>query len=195
MRSFARSRHLSLVCLDFAFHLLSSVISVSWPHLYPAFLHVCPDHINLFSLREFCNRVHVCQSFQMSTFLTLSSLVFPLAHRSMRISFVCGFYVICKTSQVLMHFNQLKLDFDCILQPKNDLDELLSALDKENERLLHSAKNRRSTDLVSGITSCSAAGCVTQSRCTGLESPSQPFQFHSVHDVSAQLAKQMSTSL
>ena len=60
-----------------------------------------------------------------------------------------------------MHFNQLQLNFDCILQPKNDLDELLSALDKENERLLHSAKNRRGTDLVSGITSCSAAGCVT----------------------------------
>ena len=30
----------TLVCLHFAFHLLSSVISFSWPHLYPAFAHV-----------------------------------------------------------------------------------------------------------------------------------------------------------
>ena len=30
----------ALVCLDFAFHLLSSVISFLWPHLYPAFAHV-----------------------------------------------------------------------------------------------------------------------------------------------------------
>ena len=30
----------ALVCLDFAFHLPSSVISFSWHHLYPAFAHV-----------------------------------------------------------------------------------------------------------------------------------------------------------
>ena len=39
---------------------------------------------------EFRHRVHACL-FQMSTFLTWSSLVFPLAHRSMRISVVCNF--------------------------------------------------------------------------------------------------------
>ena len=41
---------------------------------------------------EFRHRVgYMCASFQMSTFLKLSSLVFPLAHRSMRISVVCNF--------------------------------------------------------------------------------------------------------
>ena len=33
---------------------------------------------------------YMCASFQMSTFLTRSSLVFPLAHRNMRISVVCN---------------------------------------------------------------------------------------------------------
>ena len=46
----------ALVCLDFTFHLLSSVISFLWPHLYLAFAHV------------------------------QSSRVFPLAHPNMRIS-------------------------------------------------------------------------------------------------------------
>ena len=61
----------ALVCLDFAFHLLSSVISLSWPHLYLAFAHV---QTNLFSLR---NSVigYMCSSFQMSTFLTWSCLL------------------------------------------------------------------------------------------------------------------------
>ena len=30
----------ALACLDFVFHLLSSVIYLSWPHLYLAFAHV-----------------------------------------------------------------------------------------------------------------------------------------------------------
>ena len=34
---------------------------------------------------------YMCASFQMSTFLTRSSLIFPLPHRSMRISFVCKY--------------------------------------------------------------------------------------------------------
>ena len=50
----------------------------------------CPNHLNLFSLRNSAIG-YMCASFQMSTFLTWSSLVFPLAHRSMRISVVCNF--------------------------------------------------------------------------------------------------------
>ena len=49
-----------------------------------------PNHLNLFSLRNSVI-VYRCASFQMSTFLTRPSLVFPLAHRSMRISVVCNF--------------------------------------------------------------------------------------------------------
>ena len=50
----------------------------------------CPNHLNLFSLRNTAIG-YMCASFQMSTFLTWSSLVFPLAHRSMRISVVRNF--------------------------------------------------------------------------------------------------------
>ena len=75
----------ALVCLDFAFCLPVSAISFSWHHL--SRLCTCPNHLNLFSLRNSAIG-YTCASFQMSTFLTWSSLVFPLAHRSMRISVV-----------------------------------------------------------------------------------------------------------
>ena len=73
----------ALVCLDFAFHLLSSVISLS---------RFCthPNHLDLFSLRNPAIG-YMCGSFQMSVFLTRSSVVFPLAHRSMHISVLCAF--------------------------------------------------------------------------------------------------------
>ena len=41
-------------------------------------LRTCPNHINLFSLRNSATG-YMCASFQMSTFLTLSSRGFPLA--------------------------------------------------------------------------------------------------------------------
>ena len=46
----------ALVCFDFAFHLLSSVVSFSWPHLYLAFRHVQ----TISTSEEFCHRVHAC---------------------------------------------------------------------------------------------------------------------------------------
>ena len=56
-------------------------------------------YINLFSLRNSAIG-YMFASFQMSTFLTWSSLVFPLAHRSMRISVVWNFLSpFCLTAQ------------------------------------------------------------------------------------------------
>ena len=78
-----------LMCqIDLTFALPPSAISFSWRHLYLSFVH--GRTISTSSLR---NSVigYMCASFQMSTFLTWSSLVFPLAHRSMRISVVCNF--------------------------------------------------------------------------------------------------------
>ena len=55
-------------------------------------LWTCPNHLNLFSLRNSAIG-NMSASFRMSssTFLTLSSLVSPLALRSMCISVVCNF--------------------------------------------------------------------------------------------------------
>ena len=93
--SFTRSYHLSFGLPRFRFpspvickfFLVASSLSR---------LCTCPNHLNPFS--EFCHRVHVCP-FQMSTFLTWSSLVFPLAHRNMRISIVCNFLSFFLTAQ------------------------------------------------------------------------------------------------
>ena len=69
----------ALVCLPrFRFPSLSSAISFSWRHLYLAFAHV--QTIG-----------YMGASFQISTFLTRSSLIFPLPHRSMLISVVCNY--------------------------------------------------------------------------------------------------------
>ena len=76
----------ALVCLDFAFHLLSFVISFSWPHLYRAFAHV-----QTISTSTLCGILPVPACLQMSTFLTLSRPAFHLAHHNMRISVVCNF--------------------------------------------------------------------------------------------------------
>ena len=51
-------------------------------------LYTCPNHLNLFFLRN--SAIVYMSSFHMSTFLTLSSLVFHLAHRNMSISVVCN---------------------------------------------------------------------------------------------------------
>ena len=87
--SLTRSRHLSFGRPRFRFpstvickiFLVASSLSLLW---------TCPNHLSLFSLRNSAIG-YMRASFQMSTFLTWSSLVFPLAHRSMRISVVCNF--------------------------------------------------------------------------------------------------------
>ena len=87
--SFARSRHLSCGLPRVLFP--STVIcNICLLELSFSRLCTCPNHLNLFSVR---NSVigYMCASFQMSTFLTWSSLVFRLAHRSMCISVVCNF--------------------------------------------------------------------------------------------------------
>ena len=48
-----------------------------------------PNHLDLFSLRNYAIGF-MCASFQMSTFLTWSSIVFPLAHSNMLVSVVCN---------------------------------------------------------------------------------------------------------
>ena len=81
--SFTGSRHLSFGLPRFRFP--STVIcNISLVASYLSRLFTCPNHLNLFSLRNSATG-YMCASFQMSTFLTWSSLVFPLAHRSMRI--------------------------------------------------------------------------------------------------------------
>ena len=82
------------ISLSFYLHLqyLSRVVIFISP------LYMWPNHLNLFSLRNSAIG-YVCASFQMSTFLTWSSLVFPLAHRSMRISVVCNFLSFVLTAQ------------------------------------------------------------------------------------------------
>ena len=72
----------ALVCLPrFRFLSLSSVKSISWRHLYLAFAHV--QTIG-----------YMGASFQISTFLTRSSLIFPLPHRSMLIFQLCAIMAI-----------------------------------------------------------------------------------------------------
>ena len=81
----------ALVCLDFAFKLVSFVISFSWHHLYLAFAHVQTISTpSLFSLMNSAIGPTMCASFHMSTFLTWSSLVFPLAHHNMRAIQLCA---------------------------------------------------------------------------------------------------------
>ena len=89
--SFTRSCHLSFGLPRFRFP--STVISSAISFLvasYLARLCTCPNHLNLFSLRNSAIG-YMCASFQMSTFLTWSSLVFPLAHHILHISVVCNF--------------------------------------------------------------------------------------------------------
>ena len=87
--SFTRSRHLSFGLPRFLFP--STVIcNIFLVASYLSLLCTCPNHLNLFSLRNSAIG-YMCASFQMSTFLTWSSVVFPLAHHSMRISVVCNF--------------------------------------------------------------------------------------------------------
>ena len=87
--TFTRSRHLSFGLPRFRFP--STVIcNIFLVASSLSRLCVCPNHLNLFSLRNSAIG-YMCASFQMSTFLTWYSLVFPLAHRSMRISVVCNF--------------------------------------------------------------------------------------------------------
>ena len=87
--SFTRSRHLSFGLPRFLFP--STVIcNIFLVASSLSLLCTCPNHLNLYSLRNSAIG-YMCASFQMSTFLTWSSLAFPLAHRSMRISVVCNF--------------------------------------------------------------------------------------------------------
>ena len=110
--TFTRSRHLSIGLPRFLFP--STVIcNIFLVASSLSLLCTCPNHLNLFSLRNSAIG-YICASFQMSTFLTWSSLVFPLAHRGMRISVVCNFLSsffrcgisfefinFCKTCQVI----------------------------------------------------------------------------------------------
>ena len=79
----------ALVFHDSAFRLPSSARSFSRHHLYLAFELV--QTISASSIWGIPPSGSMRASFQMSTFLTWSSLVFPLAHHSMRISVVCNF--------------------------------------------------------------------------------------------------------
>ena len=87
--SFTRSRHLSFGLPRFLFP-STSICNIFLVASSLSLLCTWPNHLNLFSLRSSAIG-YMCASFQMSTFLTWSSLVFPLAHRSMRISVVCNF--------------------------------------------------------------------------------------------------------
>ena len=86
---FTRSRHPSFGLPRFLFP-STSICNIFLVASSLFLLCTCPNHLNLFFLR---NSVigYTCASLQMSTFLTWSSLVFPLGHRSMRISVVCNF--------------------------------------------------------------------------------------------------------
>ena len=101
--SFTRSRHLSFGLPRFLFP-STSICNIFLVASSLSLLCTCPNHLNLFSQRNsaigyMCTYLllkinlltYLLASFQMSTFLTWSSLVFPLAHRSMRISVVCIF--------------------------------------------------------------------------------------------------------
>ena len=95
------SRH--LVSVHIIFHQVSPSqrwpASISFPYtvIWNTFLvassssrlYTCPNHLNLFFLRN--SAIMYMSSFHMSTFLTLSSFAFPLAHRNMRISVVWNF--------------------------------------------------------------------------------------------------------
>ena len=85
--SFTRSRHLSFGLSRFRFPstVIYNIVLVTSSRLC-----TCPNHLNLFALRNSAIG-YMCASFQMSTFLTLFILVFPPAHRSLRISVVCNF--------------------------------------------------------------------------------------------------------
>ena len=87
--SFTRSRRLSFGLPRFLFP-STSICNIFLVASSLSLLCTWPNHINLFSLRNSAIG-YMCASFQMSTFLTWSILVFPLAHRSMRISVVCNF--------------------------------------------------------------------------------------------------------
>ena len=89
----------ALVCLDFAFHLLSSVISFSWPFIYLAFAHV--QTISTSSLQGIlpsstCLPLSRCLHFLHDL---QCSLVIPLAHCNMCISVVCHFLSFFLTAQ------------------------------------------------------------------------------------------------
>ena len=95
--SFTRSRHLSFGLPRFRFP--STVIcNIFLVASSLSRLCTCPNHLNLFSLRNSAFG-YMCVSFQMSTFLTWSTLVFPLAHRNMRISVACNFLSFFLTAQ------------------------------------------------------------------------------------------------
>ena len=87
--SFTRSRHLSFGLSRFLFP-STSICNIFLVASSLSLLCTCPNHLNLFSLRNPAIG-YMCASFPMSTFLTWSSLFFPHAHRSMRISIVCNF--------------------------------------------------------------------------------------------------------
>ena len=95
--SFTRSRHLSFGLPRFLFP-STSICNMFLVASTLSLLCTCPNHLNLFSLRNYAIG-YMCASFQMSTFLTWSSLVLPLAHRSMRISVVCNFLSFFLTAQ------------------------------------------------------------------------------------------------
>ena len=88
-RLWSASISLSIYC--HLFYLSRGLISLSR-------LCTCPNHLNLFSLR-YSAIGYMCASFQVSTFLTWSILVFALAHRNMRISVVCNFLSFLLTAQ------------------------------------------------------------------------------------------------
>ena len=81
----------ALVCLDFTYHLPSSTISFSWHHRYLAFVHVQTiSTSSLWGIPPSGTCVPLSRCIHISHH-TWSSLIFPLAYRSMRISIVCNF--------------------------------------------------------------------------------------------------------
>ena len=95
--SFTRSFYLSFEAdLDFAFHLLPSVITFSRLHLYPAFAH--GQTISTSSLWGILPRVYVCLSRYLHFW---HGLVFPLAYRNM-CNFLSSFFLTAQNSAPMM---------------------------------------------------------------------------------------------
>ena len=114
----------ALICLDFTFHLgLDTVICNIFlvaPSSYR--LCTCPNHINLFSLRKY-GIGYMCASFQMSTFLTISSIVFHLGHRNMRSSVVCNLlFPSCPTAQHSAPYTMTRFRFRVRVNPNPNPD-------------------------------------------------------------------------
>ena len=117
--SFTRSPISTLVCLDFAIQLLSSVISFSWHHIYLAFVHVQPTSTSsLWGIRPSGTRVplsrglHFSHDLIWSFLLPTTACAFQLCAISSPPSFVLSCLVLsCMflsqiTPVVSLHFDQ-----------------------------------------------------------------------------------------